>query len=1040
MSISDLSIQRPVLTTMVCTLLVVLGGLGLSRLGTDLFPDISVPVISVITVYRGAGPAEVESQIVRPIEDAVAGISGIDTIRGYARDSAGVVLIQFKLEVPLDRALQEVRDKVGAMPALPREADTPRIAKIDVGAQPILTYAVKSDLPTPDLRQLLKERLEPALGQLDGVAQIRVVGGDTRQIRVDIDLDRAKAAGTAPGAIAERIGVENVNIPAGRYELGPTALGVRTRGEFANVEELSNLPIATSTDTRTQVLLSDVATITDGIADRRTVVHLDGAEAVVLEVIKQPGSDTIEVSKRVKARLAEIGPSLGHQFEAKAIIDSSELIQSMIHEVWIAIIFGGLMAVTIIYLFLLDTRGTIISALALPTSITGTFFVMYMFGYTLNLSTLLALALSIGLLIDDAVVVREAITHRLELGEKRAAAASNGTRDVFLAVLATTFSLISVFIPVAFMPGSVGQFFKQFGFTMSAAVMISMFISFTLDPMLSARFSKERHQNTKPPHWVERVMTRVLNGADHTYGRTLGWTLRHPWYTTIITVVIIGLGVLSATTLGNDFMAPMDKNFLIAKLKLPQSASLTQTVTRIDEVTAALQKLPDVTGVYAVAGADPASQSGDGNEATMRILLKKRKERKLDILAIKDAVRKALAELPATEVTLNDPPIVEGTGDFLPLMLYITGPDLNVLRDEGARLANFLTNLRDKKGRPEVTDVQLQSNPAKSELTVDIDRTLASNYGFTSVSLGGQIRLALNGVSVGKLREGDRETDITVRLAPSDRETPEDLKDLEVFSPSGPRAVGDIATIAFKPGPAIIERFNRERSVSIFASNSPTASLGAVTTALEKELKEHPLPPGYSVRYEGQVKVLAEQNQGFAFVFALAFAFVYMVLASQFESFKHPITIMISMPLAVIGAFMALFVTGWSLSLGSMIGVVLLLGLVTKNSILLVDQALQNLRQGNELKEAILRAGPRRLRPILMTSGAMVIGMVPTAVSRGPGFEFMSPMAIGVIGGVITSTFLTLFVVPLFFTVLERITPARFRRWSQPSDAAEPHP
>ncbi len=1039
MTPSDLSIKRPVFTTMLSLLLVVLGLVGASRLGTDLFPNISTPIVSVVTVYPGAGPTEVESQIVQPIEDAVAGITGVETIHGYARENAGVVLAQFTLGTDLDKVLQEVRERVSAITTLPKDIDAPRISRVDIGATPILTYAVNSDLPTPALRSLLKERLEPALGQVAGVAQVRILGGDTREVRVDVDASRAKAAGVAPAQIAQAIGEANVDIPSGRFLLGPRELGVRTLGQFQSLEDLRDLPVARNSKFGTWVPLSSIASVTDGVADRRTVAHLDGAEAVVVEVVKQSGTSTVEVADAVKERMASLTPQMGHRFSAKAIVDSSTLVNEMIKEVWIALSFGGLMAIAIIYLFLLDSRGTAISATALPISVIGTFFAMYALNYTLNLSTLLALSLAIGLLIDDAVVVREAITHRLERGEPRALAASRGTQDVFLAVLATTLSLLAVFIPVAFMPGLAGQFFKQFGFTMSAAVAISLFVSFTLDPMLSARFSKELGKaGEAKDHVVARGMKRALHATDRAYERSLSWTLKHPWWTTAVLLLGIAAAGVSASRLGIDFIPPIDKNFLSVNLTMPEGSSLEQTVARVDEANRIIHELPDVVGVYALAGADPTTQTGDANSATMRVLLKERADRKQGIVAIKSALRDRLTALPATKVTIIDPPIAEGVGQFRPLEVFITGPDLDVLRAQAHRLTSALNGLSDSRGRPLAIDVASVTNPPKPEVAVTIDRPLANAAGVSSASLGGQLRLAMNGAVVGQLREGTRVTDISVRLASVDRATPETLKDMDIFTPKGVRSIGDIATVSFKSSPATIERYNRERAVALFASNAPTASLGQLADAFRAVLAKAGLPPGYSAHFDGQVKVLGEQNAAFVFVFALAFAFVYMVLASQFESFKHPITIMISMPLAAVGAMLALFVGGWSLSLGSMIGLVLLLGLVTKNAILLVDQSLQNLRAGDDVLTALLKAGPRRLRPILMTSGAMAIGMLPTALSRGPGFEFRAPMAVGVIGGVISSTILTLYATPLLFRALERITPRRFKHRGISESVANP--
>jgi hydrophobe/amphiphile efflux-1 (HAE1) family protein len=1033
MTLSDVSIKRPVFTTMMSLCLVVLGVLGLNRLGTDLFPDVSFPFVAVTTVYRGAGPSEIEQQISKPLEDAIAGIGGVETIQSISRENLSLVFVQFKLSTPLDRAVQEVRDKASAVQnVLPKDADLPKVARIDFGAAPIVTYAVSADMKSAQLRQLLKDKLEPSLAQLDGVAQVRIIGGEVREIRVDVELDKAKASGIAPGQVAERLGMENLDVPAGRLDLGPTELNVRSLGQFKNIDEVRALPIVKNQN-GTQVRLDEVATVTDGVGDRRSIARLNGKEAVVVEIIKQPGSNTIEVSKEVKQRMAEMGPIIGQGFTPSLIIDNSTVIEENTKEVWVALVFGGFMAILIILVFLLDLRGTIISALALPTSVMGTFFVMYVLGYTLNQMTLISLSLAIGLLIDDAVVVRESITHRLEQGETPMDAASNGTKDVYLAVLATTLSLVAVFVPVAFMPGIVGQFFKQFGVTMSVAVVISLFISFTLDPMLSARFSRQRikgQAHTENP--LARVLRMSFEGMENLYAKALAWSMRHRWITALLIMATIAgsIGATVAGGLGVDFVTPEDRSQFMVDLKLPEGTSIVETSARAKQAEDIIQQFPDVIDVYTVVGTSSDGAGNDANRARVRVLVKDRKSRAVKLKELQESARGQLVAAlpPGTDIGLLDPATIEGLGDFFPIMLSVMGNDYAQISAEATRIAGILKELKGANGKPLANDVRVVVNPPRPELAVSIDRSRANDTGLTSAMLGMQMRLAMNGQLAGKLRQDGVETDIVVRLSEKDRATPEAIKTMDIFTPAGLRPISDVATIAMRDTPSIIERFNRERRVMVqSASVGEGGALGDLAKALKARLAKEPPPPGVTLFYDGQIKSLDEQNDAFGLVFLLAGVFVYMVLASQFESFKHPFTILMSVPLAFIGAFLALMLTGFSVNMGAFIGIVLLMGLVTKNAILLVDQALQNLRAGDDLDTALIKAGPRRLRPILMTSAAMAIGMVPTAIGRGQGFEFRAPMAIGVIGGVITSTFLTLFVVPLVFAVFEKLTPPRFR-------------
>jgi hydrophobic/amphiphilic exporter-1 (mainly G- bacteria), HAE1 family len=1013
MFISDVSIRRPVFTTMMTLCLIVLGVMGLKRLGTDLFPEVTIPNVVVHTIYPGAGPAEIESQVVKPIEDAVSGISGVQHIQSWSRDNMGLLWVRFSMSKDYDAAVQDVRDKVGSVvDKLPRDAQAPVITPVDIGAFPVLTYAVSAELSSQELRKLLEDRVRPALAQVDGAAEIRITGGDVREIQVDIDLDKARAAGVSPFEIAQRIGAENLNLPLGRLQLGPTELAVRSVSQFRSLEELRALPVARS-HTGAQVRLEEIATVRDGVAERRTTARLNGNDAVVLEVVKQPGSNTVKVADLAKKRLEELAPTLGHGFKASLIIDQSEDIRANAHEVWIALIFGGAMAVLIILLFLLDVRGTIISALALPTSVVGTFFVMDFLGYTLNQMTLLSLALAIGLLIDDAVVVREAITHRLEKGEEPMSAASKGTKDVGLAVLATTLSLVSVFIPVAFMGGMVGQFFKQFGVTISVAVLLSLFISFTLDPMLSSRFAKVRKPGqAQRERAVARALRGFHEGTERLYERILRWVLDHKWATAGLTLLVLVGSFGAASRLGSEFISGEDRAVFLVNLTLPDSASLAETEARTAEAEALLLRIPEIRDIYSIVG-----HNGEVNKARLRVKAVPKQERARGLVELREEARGLLTTLVSTQVVLTSPLAIEQLGgDWFPVMARLTGPDFERLGQEAQRLEQIIKDI------PGTSDVRIETIPPKPEMQIQIDRVRAADSGLSAAALAMQLRLAIDGDVAARLREGTDETDIRVRLAEQDRSTPERVRQLEVLTPQGLRPVTDVAQVELRDGPAVIQHFDRQRQIAIFAGLAPGTPLGDVAKEVRARVAAANLPAGYSVTFDGEMRDLDEQAAAFSAAFGLAFIFIYMVLASQFESFKHPFTIMVSLPLALVGALLGLVVTGNHLSLGAMIGVILLMGLVTKNAILLVDGALQNLRAGCSVDEALMKAGPRRLRPILMTSAAMAIGMVPTAVGRGLGSEFRAPMAIAVIGGVITSTFLTLLVVPVVFAAMERLS------------------
>jgi hydrophobe/amphiphile efflux-1 (HAE1) family protein len=977
----------------------------------------------VTTIYRGAGPSEIETQVMKPIEDAVAGISGLDYVRSYSRENTGILIAQFLFSKNIEEAVQDVRDKVANIAhILPRDMDPPRVSRVDVGAIPIMTYALSSGLKSTALREAIRDQLEPVLAQLEGVAEVRITGGDKREIRVDLDLEKVKQLQMSPLQVAQIIGAENLDLPAGRLYLGPEELTVRSLGQFSTVDEIRKLPIAKS-QTGAQVRLEEIATVTDGAEDKRTFARLDGEDTILIDVVKQAGTNTVAVTKLVKEKMEMMPGFIGHNFKAVLVFDQSRNIKENTDEVWIALFFGGGMAILIILIFLLDLRGTLISALALPTSVIGTFFFMYALGYSINQLTLLSLTLAIGLLIDDAVVVREAITHRLDRGEPPIAAASHGTHDVMLAVMATTLSLVSVFIPVAFMPGMVGQFFKQFGITISVAVLISLFISFTLDPSLSSRFAKQRDLSSpKRENFVARFFRYLFSANDKIYAKALHWVLQHKALTALaVTAFVFFSGYLAIQGTGFEFMPQQDNGQVGIDLKLPASASLEETGKRVSEVEALIldkQKYPEVLNVYSIVG-----QNADVNRARIRVILTDKQYRKKSNNDFKAEFKNLLVPvLPATEIAFLDPPPIEGFGgDFFPITVRLIGPDLGKVE----QIAEGLKAYMDTIG---AGDIRIESNPAKPELQLKPNRQQLQDMNVPVSSLAMQMRLAMDGQIVGKLRQGNEEPEIVVRLDEKNRATPEHVERIDIFTPYGAVPIKNLAEVELKDGPSLIERYNRERQIAINATVKPGAALGDITQKLRQHFQVNPLPPGYSVVYDGQMKTLDEQVSAFAVALVLAILFIYMVLASQFESFKHPYTILLSVPLAIVGALITLRLMGSYISMAAMIGFILLIGLVAKNAILLVDGALQNMRAGDDIYTAMLKAGPRRLRPILMTSSAMAIGMVPTAIGRGLGSEFRSPMAMSVIGGVVMSTFLTLFVVPIAFIFFEEAE-AKLRKW-----------
>ncbi len=1016
MSISDIAIRRPVFTAMLSIALIVLGFLGLGRLGTDLYPDVTFPFVTVTTVYPGASPQDIEESVTRPVEDAVASISGVDRVFSWSREDVSLVFVRFKLSVPLADGVQNVRDKVGiAVGQLPAGAKPPIISQFDVAAQPVLVFSAAAGNDPIALRELLDDQVRPRLEQIDGVAAVRVLGGAEPEIAVDLFPERLRQLGLGPDSIFQKIKAEHLDLPGGRYPSGDREVGVRVVGEFTTADDLRRMVIATGPD-GSQVRLGDVALVRKGMKEPRTLVRTNGVEAVALEVVKQAGANSAAVANATKALLPELESQFG--FRSQVLIDQALTIEANAHEVWIAIFFGGAMAVLIILLFLLDLRGTFISALALPTSVVGTLFFMYLLGFSLNQLTLLGLSLAIGLLIDDAVVVRESITRRLDLGDPPALAASEGTREIALAVMATTFTLIAVFVPVAFMKGITGQFFRQFGLTISVAVLISLFVAFTLDPMLSARLARPRVPGeARREVRLAARLRRFFESNDRAYERSLDWVLRHRWFTVGAATILFVASMWVGSRLGSEFVPAEDRNQLVVNLEFPPGTSLASTSALSGRLERTVQALPGVLAVYATLGPQE-----DVRLARWRVNLTDKSLRTDTAEQMKRRVREVLATEPALVTSaVSDPPTIEGLGDWPPVLMRVVGRDFTVLRSEARFLVDTMRSM------PALTDVQLKDSPGKPELQIAVDREQAARAGVPAGAVALQVRLATQGEVAGKVREGRREAEIRVRLAGEDRDSAQKLKRMWVQTPRGPVSLSQIATLRQADGPSTIEHEMRERQISVWAQVAPGHDLGSATQELRRRLAARKLPAGYFYVWDGMQKEQEDTQANMGFAILVAVLFIFMVLASQFESIVHPFTIMLALPLAFVGAFLGLAVTGGSINMGSLIGLILLMGLVTKNAILLVDGALQHMRNdGDDAAVAIRKAGPRRLRPILMTSAAMVLGMLPTALGRGMGSEFRSPMAVAVIGGVITSTMLTLWVVPVVFVGVERLR-ARLR-------------
>src|SRR5688572_2108169 len=1021
MWISDISIRRPVFATMIIMSFMVLGVVSMTRLGIDLFPEVNFPFVNISVVYPGASPEEVETLVTRPIEDAVAGINGVKRDISSSTESRAMVGLELRLEVDPQAATAEVREKVAAIRyKLPQEIEDPTIQRFDVAALPIMVYAVGSAQPSDVTRRQVEDDLKPLLEQIDGVAAVEVNGGEVREIQVDLDPRRLEALGLPVVLVVEKLAAENLDLPGGQMQRPGQTIALRTKGEFQTVDEIDQVILRS--DGGSTVRIRDVGRVVDGFEERTSTTRLNGADAVSFSIKKQSGANTAAIAERVHATLDRVRPNFP-ALSINPVHDDAEYIRENVTQVREAIIFGALMAVLVIFVFMRDWRSTLITALALPTSVISTFFFMWIAGFTINMMTLMALSLVIGILIDDAVVVRENIYRHMELGDDAFTAARKGTAEIGLAVMATTFTILAVFLPVGFMTGIVGQFFKSFALTIAFAVAMSLFVAFTLDPMLSSRFvryvPREERMRTRTGRMFES-MGRAYDSLDRGYHRVLRVALNNPWKSLGLAAVVFLVSLSSVTIMGTEFVPAEDRGEFQVIVELPPGTSFEESIENVARVEQAVRKIPEVTQIFSTVGTD-----GQARASTLRVKVTKKDERERGVGEIKDQVRTLLAGMAFVDGKVADPEFMQGAPYEPPINVFVRGDDLATLQRVAREIETKVRQI------PGAVDISSNLESGQPEVVARVNRSLAADLGFSVAAIAAQLRGMVEGIVPSRLRDGDREHDIRVRLAPEYRNDPVAVLRTPLYSPAGAAVrTSDIVAFAPEVGPSNIDREQRRRQARIGIDLAPGYALGDVTAEVTKAVETVSMPATFEWGFAGDVELMQESAAAMALAMILAVAFIYIVLASQFESFLQPMIIMLSLPLALVGALLLLLFTGKNLGMPAMIGVVMLMGLVTKNAILLVDYTNQLRREGRPLKDALLAAGPVRLRPIVMTTVAMILGMLPSAVGTGDGSEFRAPIAIATIGGLLTSTLLTLVVVPVAYLLLEGAV-ARLKAWRQ---------
>ncbi len=1017
MKLSDVSIKRPVFTTMIIAAIALFGVVLYKRLTVDMYPNVSFPMVAVTVVYPGASPETMEAQIAKPIEDAVNGLSGVKALRSTSLESVAIVTLEFELDKEVSTATQEVRDRIATVTGdLPDGTEAPVVQNFDLGATPVMQLAVHGE--GGDAAALLRyadDELKPALERIDGVGGVDIVGGREREMHVWLRPEALRTYELTVDDVVRALAAQNIEVPGGRVEAGARELVVRTDARARTAEELASLAIVTRDGT--PVVLRDLARVEDGFVEQRSVARVDGKPAIAVVIRKQSDANTVEVADAIGTALPGLQAQAPRGTTLDVLVDNSRSIRSSIESVELDLILGAVLAVAIIFVFLRDPRATVISALALPVSVIGTFAFVKLMGFTLNMMTTLALSLSIGILIDDAIVVIENIVRRrTELGEDATTAAQRGTAEIGLAVLATTLSLVAVFVPVAFMEGMVGQFFFEFGLTVAFAVLLSLFVSFTLTPMLSARFLAAGHAK---PRGLSALVERALSGLDNGYRRIVRWALRHRAVTLGVALASLVGTCAMVPKLGFEFTPAQDTGQFSVKVELAPGTSLAETDARVEQIAAKLRAIPGVTGTFATIGGGTQEKV---NSADVLVSMVHKDQRSFGQLAAMARARDLLAGEPNAVIAVEQIQMLSmGGARNAAVQLNLRGSDLDALAAAADRIAAKL------RSTPGYVDVDTTFRGGKPELGVTVDRAAAASLGITGAQVATTVRALLAGTVATQIDDGDDRYDVRVQLPVEHRRLSDPGQQPQLRTSTGTLVdLRAVATTTDGTGPSVIEREGRQRQVSVLANlaggkalSDAMSEVGALAAAEES--------PAITYEFGGSAKALGETAESMLLALFLAFACVYMILASQFESFVHPFTIMSSVPFSFIGAIGSLLLFGMHMSVFAMIGMIMLMGLVTKNGILLVDFAIQRRAAGDETKLALENAGAARLRPILMTTAAMIFGMLPVAIGHGDGGELRAPMGISVIGGLITSTILTLVVVPVIYSLLDGLS-ARVRR------------
>ena len=1012
-----LFIRRPVFTTMLVMLLVVFGVTSYPSLGIDLYPDIDFPIVTVRITYTGASPEEMEGLITKPVEDAVSSVSGIKTLSSTSREGISETIIEFELGTNAKMAANDVREKVaGVRRRLPDEIDEPVVPRYDITAQSIMTYSLASETrERGEIRKIAENVVKDELQRIEGVAEVNVYGSGNREIHVYVDPVKLEAYNVPLQSLYEIINSSNYNTPGGRVKSNGNEITVRTLGKYKSVEDIGKIVV--SLQQGRVIRLSDVATVVDGWAEERVHARTLGIPSVLVSIQKQSGTNTVNVSERVKKEIERLQQILPADVKVSIVRDSSVYIRDNVDDVNMSLIFGSLLAVLITYLFIRDWRATVIAGISIPTSIIATFFLMKVQGFTLNNMSLLALSLAVGILIDDAIVIVENIVRHIEEGSTPLEAAGNGTNEIALAVFAATLSLLAVFVPVGSMGEIIGQFFKQFGLTVAFAIAFSMFVAFTMVPTMSAYWLKPIDRTSVPTNRFARGVKVVLDKWQYWfevmskgYVDLLRWCLKRPKQILTISALTLLINLMLVPFIGFEFQPTYDSGEFSIALSAPAGTSIDKMKELVAPIEKEVLAIPELQSAFLMLG----SGRMPPYKASMGIKLTPSTERRRTMTQITDELRTKVRNSTGLKIGIQISQM-SGRGDARPLQVALRGPDLTVLTGYVQTLAEQMKQI------PGTADVDYSSEQYEPEIIVRLDPVRAGEVGMEPTSAGKMIQLAFLGLDTkNQYTAGDKDYLIKVRMPEYLRRDINDVANMRISSKTGVFVrLGDVADVTLSSGPTQIDREDRQRQIIVY-SNAVGVSVGDLVQKVQAMIPGLNMPLGYSHKFVGQAKMMAESFSEISKALGLAVILIYMVLAAQFESYIHPLTIMLSLPFAFIGALLGLLMGGHTINTMSLIGIILLMGLVTKTSILLVDHTIQLREEGVPIVEALIQSGSVRLRPILMTTLSTILGMLPLALGIGAGAELRQSMAVAVVGGLITSSLLTLVVVPLAYYMIDR--------------------